>query len=122
MQPIRQEPMIIDLDDPVPRWLRYSAVAGAMLIAALLLLPWTIDVDTTGDANTTRTQPGQAQMQSTAGYAAICEPRIDFPSFAEPAISMAMPSWMRLCDWFAEPATQPVPMPTQPPGARFEVD
>lgn len=122
MQPIGQEPMIIDLDDPAPRWFRCCGVIGALLVVALLILPWTIDVDPAEDATANGNQQGQVQMQSSSGYAAVCQPRLDFPAFAEPAISMAMPSWMRLCDWFVEPATHPVPMPTRPPDAPFDLD
>ena len=50
MQSSAQEPMIIDLDDPAPRWFRYVAVAGALIIVALLVLPWTIDFEPADDA------------------------------------------------------------------------
>lgn len=122
MQPTSQEPMIIDLDDPAPRWFRYVGVIGALLVFALLTVPWTIDLETADDV--TANQPGQAnmQVQSTAGYAPICEPSVDFPAFAEPAVSVALPSWMRLCDWFVEPATHPLPLPTRPNDTPYEMD
>lgn len=109
MQTPRHEPMIIELDDPTPRWFRWGAILVAVVIAALVIAPWLIDVDTSTDADASQTQ----QVQSS-GYAPVCRPRLDFPSFAEPAASVAIPSWMRLCDWFAEPAGQPVVLPTQP--------
>jgi hypothetical protein len=119
MQSSTQEPMIIDLDDPAPRWFRCCGVAGGLLIVAMLVLPWMIDLQTMGDATANPTGQGQVQVQSTSGYAPICQPHLDFPSFAEPAVAMALPSWMRLCDWFAEPATHPLPQPTRPSDAPY---
>lgn len=111
MQRISQEPIIIDLDDPAPRWFRCCGVLAAVVFLALLIAPWALD---TGVA------PGAAentiQKAPTVEYAAICQPSIDIPAFAEPAVSMALPSWMRLCDWFAEPAGHlPGALPTPPP-------
>lgn len=122
MHPIAQEPMIIDLDDPAPRWFRCCGVIGTLLVIALLVLPWFIDFQTSDDAAATRTQQGQVQLQSSAGYSPICQPSVDFPAFAEPAISMALPGWMRLCDWFVEPATHPLPLPAKPVEGPYDVD
>ena len=122
MQPIGQEPMFIDLDDPAPRWFRCCGVIGAILAVALLVLPWTIDLDTTGNATATTTRQGQVQVQPYANYAPVCQPRLEIPTFAEPAVSMALPSWMRLCDWFAEPGTHPLPLRTEPADTPYNRD
>lgn len=110
MDTSRQETIIIELDDPTPRWFRYGAIAITLVIAALVVAPWVIDVDTTSDVDAN--QP-QQQVQSN-GYAPVCQPTLDIPSFAEPAASMALPSWMRLCDWFAQPVGNPIIVPTEP--------
>lgn len=122
MQPITQEPMYIDLDDPAPRWFRYVGMVAALLVIAMLVLPWTVDLDAPGDVTEIQVQQRQVPMQSSAGYSPICQPRLDIPAFAEPAVSMALPSWMRLCDWFAEPATHPVPLPTRPADSPYQPD
>ena len=117
MQRISQEPIIIDLDDPAPRWFRCCGVLAALAFVALLVAPWVID---------TEVEPGAAEIarpqSATIEYAAICQPSIDIPAFAEPAVSMALPSWMRLCDWFAEPGEHlPGTIPTPPPaGPHFQ--
>lgn len=110
MQPYSQEPLFIDLDDPAPRWFRCCGVLAVILVVGLMIAPWAID---------TEAQPtppeGQPAQTRTVEYAAICQPTVDFPAFAEPAVSMALPGWMRLCDWFADPSTAPpVGVPTQP--------
>lgn len=101
--------MIIELDEPTPRWFRYCAIVITLVIVALVIAPWVIDVDEPTDVDASQTR----QTQST-GYAPVCQPTLDIPSFAAPAASVAIPSWMRLCDWFAEPAGQPTALPTQP--------
>ena len=122
MQPTSQEPMFIDLDDPAPRWFRCCGVIGALLVLALLVVPWTIDLEPLDDATANGTGQAQMQVQSSAGYAPICEPRVDFPAFAQPAVSVALPSWMRLCDWFVEPATHPLPPPGPPSDTPYEME
>lgn len=113
MQRMSQEPIIIDLDDPTPRWSWWCGVLAALAFIALLVAPWVIDSEVTPQgaaAEITRPQG------STTEYAAICQPSIDIPAFAEPVVSMALPSWMRLCDWFAEPGEHlPGTIPTPPP-------
>jgi hypothetical protein len=109
METSPREPIIIELDDPTPRWYRYGGFAIAIVVVALLLAPWLIDIDRADDLKPSGTQQVQA-----SGYAPVCQPTLDLPSFAEPAASVALPSWMRICDWFAEPGGQPVAWPTEP--------
>jgi hypothetical protein len=109
METSPREPIIIELDDPTPRWYRYGGFAISVVIIALLLAPWLIDIDGSDDVEATGTQQVQAN-----GYAPVCQPTLDLPSFAEPAASVALPSWMRICDWFAEPGGRPIAWPTQP--------
>lgn len=122
MQPNSQEPMFIDLDDPAPRWFRCCGVIGALLVLALLVVPWTIDLERADDVTANQAGQGQMQVQSSAGYSPICEPSVDFPAFAQPAVSMALPSWMRLCDWLVEPATHPLPLPSEQTDTPYQPD
>jgi hypothetical protein len=115
MQVQQQEPIIIELDDPTPRWLRVGAVLVAVLALGLMIAPWVLDVEPRVESAGTQTH-----RASSAGYAQVCQPSLDFPAFAQPAISVAMPSWMRICDWFADPVTQPVDLPSDAaPAPRF---
>lgn len=100
--------MIIDLDDPAPRWFRCCGALAAILVVALMIAPWIIEASPATD-----TTEGPAPRVEAAAYATICQPAVDFPAFAEPALSMALPSWMRLCDWFADPSLRPVAVPTE---------
>jgi hypothetical protein len=52
----------------------------------------------------------------------VCQPTLDLPSFAEPAASVALPSWMRICDWFAEPGGRPIAWPTEPADTQHYLD
>jgi hypothetical protein len=110
MQTPRHEPIIIELDEPTPRWFRWGALVMTLVIVTLVLAPWIIEIDKPEEADASQTQPSRADTSSP-----VCQPTLDLPSFAEPAASVALPSWMRLCDWFIEPGTQPVVFPTQPP-------
>jgi hypothetical protein len=113
MQVQRQEPIIIELDDPTPGWYRWAVLIGGVLVLALLIAPWLLDTSPAEPTTEVRTQ----QVQ-TAGSDSICQPTIDIPSFAQPAASMVIPSWMRLCDWFAEPLSHPpaaADRPSSPP-------
>jgi hypothetical protein len=110
MYPKSEEPMIIELDDPAPRWFRCCGVIAALLFIALLAAPWTMDVETSADP-----VDGPVLQVPTASYAAVCQPRVELPAFAEPAVSMVLPGWMKLCDWFAEPVAQPRMVPAAPP-------
>jgi hypothetical protein len=102
METSRQEPLIIELDDPTPRWFQLGVIAAALVVVALIAVPFLIDVEPTAEA-----EPVQTQSIQSSGYAPVCQPRIDIPSFAEPAASVALPSWMRICDWFAQPGGRP---------------
>lgn len=109
METSRQEPLIIELDDPTPRWFQFGAIAAALVVVALIALPFFIDVEPAAEA-----EPVQTQSLQSSGYAPVCHPRIDIPAFAEPAASVALPSWMRICDWFADPGGRPAAPAGQP--------
>jgi hypothetical protein len=114
MYPKTEEPMIIELDDPAPRWLRCCSVIAALLFIALLAVPWAIGVESSADP-----VDGTVPQLPTAGYAAVCQPRVELPAFAEPAVSMVLPGWMKICDWFVEPVAQPRMVPAAPPVEPF---
>jgi len=118
METSRQEPLIIELDDPTPRWFQLGVVVAALVVVALVAAPFLIDTGPAADAEPVRSQ----QVQST-GYAPVCQPRIDIPAFAEPAASVALPSWMRICDWFAQPTSRPIaPSTSQEVDFRFDTE
>lgn len=107
MYPERSEPIIIELDDPAPRGARLMVVAAAFVIIALIIAPYVLD---------SRTEPPDvdaARPSRTASGNAVCQPQVELPSALDPVTNFAMPSWMRLCDWFSEPGGQPI---NRPPG------
>lgn len=109
MQVERHEPIIIELDDPTPHWYRWGIPLGALLAVAMFIAPWFLETDPQEDAPVVQTQQAQS-----AGRASVCQPTVDIPAFAQPAASMVIPSWMRICDWFAEPVGQPSSLPAEP--------
>lgn len=111
MQAQQQEPIIIELDDPTPRWMRVGTVLVAVVAIVVMVAPLFMDVAPREEAS--RAPAHQAQPP---GYAQVCQPSLDIPAFAEPAVSVAMPSWMRICDWFAAPVAQPQGEPSNPAG------
>ena len=112
----QHEPIIIELDDPTPRWYRWGIPLGAFLALALFITPWFLDTSTPQD----EVPSTQAQPMQTSRSTSVCQPTVDIPSFAQLAASMVIPGWMRLCDWFAEPAAQSPTLPADPaPPPRF---
>lgn len=106
---VRTEASIIQLDDPTPWWGRIMALVCGVLIVLVLAAPLFMAA------------PAEAEIERntsnvpTTSESPICRPSIDIPAFAEPVSSVAIPSWMRLCDWFAVPVTFPTTFPTSVP-------
>jgi hypothetical protein len=118
MQVQRHEPIIIELDDPTPGWYRWAVLVGVVLVLALLVAPWFIDPSPSSQPVT----EAQTQQVHSNGNGSVCQPTVDIPSFAQPAASMVIPSWMRLCDWFAEPLAQPPTTPARQPAPPYYPD
>jgi hypothetical protein len=101
MEQGREHPTIIDLDDPTPRGMRFVMVACIVVLVALLVAPFLLDVHTSEEIERSPRDPvrnGQSQ---------VCRPSVDVPDLLEPIAGFTMPSWMRLCDWFVEPVISP---------------
>lgn len=94
-----ETPTIIELDDPMPLFARAGLGIGAVLLLALLVLPFVIDP---GSASTANRPPARARSTETR----ICRPSINVPELLEPVAGLALPNWMRLCDWVVEPVIE----------------
>jgi len=105
VKPQRDEPIVIELDDPPPRGAKFIGLAIGILIIALLMAPFILDrLTTPDDIDATQTPLATRNEQ-------ICQPDVDLPSVLDPMTNFALPSWMRLCDWFSPPQDQPVDRP-----------
>lgn len=97
MEHQQEETVIIQLDDPVSGITRAVRVVVVVLLLALVVTPYAFDLANDGGevAATTETQ-GPARDQ-------ICQPVIELPSALDSVSQLAVPSFMRLCDWFSPP-------------------
>lgn len=96
------EPIVIDLDDPAPRGARLLGVSLAILVMALILAPYVMD---TAQSERVDTLPvHQARSASQAEY---CQPSFELPGALSGISHLAMPSFLRLCDWFGPQAMPP---------------
>ena len=77
-----------------------AAMVGLILIL-LILAPFMLD------AGTTQSNVDTSQTVIPVFDKQICQPSVNLPSGLDPITHLAMPSWMRLCDWFVEPANPP---------------
>lgn len=100
----RDEPVIIELDDPPPRGARFIGVAVGILIFALVIAPFVLNYSTKSDETVIARTPPASHNQ-------FCQPAFDLPSALDPVTSFAIPSWMRLCDWLSPPIEQPAERP-----------
>jgi hypothetical protein len=106
MERASEHPTIIELDDPTPRGMRVMSVFVVVLVIALLIAPFVID-DGASDETPDTPQPAVRTAQPE-----VCRPSVDVPSLLDPVAGFALPSWMRLCDWFIGPA---ISEPSSPP-------
>ncbi|HVL26242.1 MAG TPA: hypothetical protein VM450_19275 [Thermomicrobiales bacterium] len=101
-----EHPTIIELDDPTPRGMRVMAAFVVVLVIVLVIAPFIIDDGASGE---TQNAP---QPAVRAAQPEVCRPSVDVPSLLDPVAGFALPSWMRLCDWFIGPA---ISEPAAPP-------
>lgn len=95
-----KHPTIIDLDDPTPCCARIALLIAGVLLVALLVAPFVIDPGTT--KTTTETSPRNLSTTQQR----ICRPSLNVPDLLQPVAGLAIPSWMRLCDWVIEPVIE----------------
>lgn len=82
----------IDLDDPPSWWARLFLGVMGLLMAAVIIAPWFVDL---GEVGAPSTSTGSIQSGGT-----LCRPNTDgLPELLNPSIG----SWTRLCEWFIEP-------------------
>ena len=91
-------PNIIELDDPAPRGARLLIALALLAVIALVLAPFLIDRGPAEEA------AGAPPTRVSASRPEICRPSVSVPKLLEPVAGVALPSWMRICDWVIEPA------------------
>lgn len=98
MEHQQEDPVVIHLDDPVSGITRAIRVIVIVLLLALVATPYVFDPSGNdgGDVATTTEVQNPARDQ-------ICQPAIELPSALDSVSQFAVPSFMRLCDWFAPP-------------------
>lgn len=107
MKPQQDEPIIIELDDPVPRGARFLAAIVGLVFVALIVATFMLRAGMTPeDVDASRTPRTVSNEQ-------ICQPAVNLPAALDPITHFALPSWMRLCDWFTDPGD---PAIDRPPG------
>lgn len=97
MEHQQDESVVIQLDDPANGVTRLVRVVVVVLLLALVITPYVLDFGDDGGqvvATTDAQDPARDQ---------ICQPAIELPSALESVSQFAVPSFMRLCDWFAPP-------------------
>lgn len=105
MDPLHQDTIIIQLDDPPPRGMTFIAVIVMLAIVALVAAPFVLN---------SRIGPEEVETARTpiaAGNSQVCQPAVNLPSMFDPVTHFALPSWMRLCDWFTDPGKPPIDRP-----------
>ena len=100
-----QDAVIIQLDDPPPRGMTLIAVIVMLAIVVLVAAPFALN---------SRIGPEEVEASRTpiaAVNSQVCQPAVNLPSMFDPVTHFALPSWMRLCDWFTEPGQPPINRP-----------
>src|SRR5699024_10465257 len=103
-----EEPIVIHLDDPVSRVTRFVRVGVLVLLLGLFLIPGALDLRSNNES-----VPPSTEAQDPAREQ-ICQPAFELPSMLDPLSDFAVPSFMRLCDWFAVPNQAPANRESQP--------
>jgi hypothetical protein len=98
MERAQEHSTIIELDDPTPRGMRIMTALVIVLVALLIIAPFVID-----DGASSNDLPSGPQPAVQATQPEVCRPSVDVPSVLDPVAGFALPSWMRLCDWFIGP-------------------
>lgn len=102
------EPNIIELDDPVPHGAIVVALVATLIIVSLIIAPFVITLP--------EADPRVAADEQASGTTIndpVCRPDINVPPVLDDVAGFALPSWMRMCDWFIDPGPQPVSVPEQ---------
>lgn len=95
-------PTIIELDDPPRRGERFVVTIVVLAFAAIMLAPFFM-------APTSSTSPMNNPVEAAPVEDGICRPNVDVPGVLQPVSRVALPSYMRLCDWFGEPGSHQPP-------------
>jgi hypothetical protein len=101
MEREREHPTIIELDEPTPRGMRFVMALGLVILIALIVAPFVLDVNSNQDVERVPSNPART------GQSQVCRPTLNVPDALEDVAGFAMPSWMRLCNWFVEPVVSP---------------
>lgn len=96
MEKHEHDTIVIHLDDPVSRVTRFTRIAVLVLLLALVTTPYALDLRGTSDVPDAVEAQDQMREQ-------ICQPAIELPSALDSLSQFAVPSFMRLCDWFVAP-------------------
>ncbi|HWV35859.1 MAG TPA: hypothetical protein VNZ55_09500 [Thermomicrobiales bacterium] len=94
MPPEPEEPVIIELDDPVPRGAGIIGAIVAFAVIAILLAPFLITLHPA-------LQVAEKPPQQMSSAQQMCQPRVDVPDILEPVTHFALPGLTRLCIWLA---------------------
>jgi hypothetical protein len=99
------EPVIIELDDPAPRGARFIAVVVGIVLVVLIIAPFMLKSGIEPE------EVDASRTPRTASNAQICQPAVNLPQVLDPVTHLALPSWMRLCDWFTDPGQPAIDRP-----------
>jgi hypothetical protein len=100
MKRATEHPTIIELDDPMPCCARIALIVAGVLLVALLIAPFVID------PGATKTTAEMSPRNGPTTQQRVCRPSLNVPDLLQPVAGLAMPSWMRLCDWVIEPVIE----------------
>lgn len=89
----QQEDLVyIDLDEPRRWWTTLFGMIAVVVILAVLIGPWMIDLDGSEQENLANNT-----LQNSGS---VCRPDSNgVPSFLDPTVA----SWSRFCEWFITP-------------------
>lgn len=90
--PATNNHVYIDLDDPPQWWMPILSAVLVLLMVAVIVAPWFVDLDDDEATNT-----------PLPGTSSLCRPNTqDLPAVFNPSVS----TWTRLCEWFIAPETE----------------
>lgn len=91
-QPIPDDCVYIDLDDRRPWWMSLVGIVAVVVIAAVLVAPWVLDLgvdESDKIVSNTFQNSGSVCRPDASGLPTILDPTVD--------------SWSRFCEWFIAP-------------------
>lgn len=97
-----EEPNIIELDDPVPRGALLVGLVTSIVVVFLVIAPFVITLPVSES-----TVSGEEQLERATINQQVCRPDIYVPTALNDIAGLALPSWMRMCNWFMEPIQKP---------------